>query len=139
MIIMESSSPTILDLAARVEGLTGPCRETDCLIFEMGHRLLTPARRGTIDGEPTGQYFGLNGDLLPECAPTYTASLDAAMTLVPEGLTRLVRDGSESDCTGDNRPYANIGRETGEAHAATMELAVVAASLRARATLESTQ
>lgn len=72
---------SLLDLAARVERLTGPCRETDCLIFESRHRLLTPERRGMIDGEPTGQYFNINGDLLPEVAPAYTASLDAAMTL----------------------------------------------------------
>lgn len=74
----------LLSLAARVEQLTGPCRETDCLIFEMGHRLLTPERRGTIDGEATGEYFDLNGDVLPERAPRYTESLDAAMTLCPE-------------------------------------------------------
>lgn len=69
-------------LAERVERLTGPCRETDCLIFESGHRLLTPERRGTIDGEPTGEYFDLDGNALPERAPRYTASLDAAMSLV---------------------------------------------------------
>lgn len=74
--------PTPLtEIAERVERLTEPCRETDCLIFELGHRLLTPARRGTIDGEPTGEYFDLNGDVLPERAPRYTESLDAAMTL----------------------------------------------------------
>jgi hypothetical protein len=46
---------------------------------------LTPERRGTIDGEPTGEYYDLSGNHLPERAPAYTASLDAAMTLVPEG------------------------------------------------------
>jgi hypothetical protein len=83
-------TPALTELAERVERLTGPCRETDCLIFEAGHRLLTPERRGTIDGEPTGEYFGINGDQLPERAPFYTASLDAAMTLTEPGAEIII-------------------------------------------------
>lgn len=128
-------SATLPSLAARVEQLTGPCRETDCLIFEASHRLLTPERRGTIDGEPTGEYFGLNGDMLPERAPRYTASLDAAMTLVPEGLPILIRDGYD-DAPGDKRPYAHVMNEIGEGYASTKALAIVVAALRARAALE---
>ena len=73
------------DLIARLEKATGPDRELDCLIFELHHKLLTPERRGTYYGEPTGQYFDLDGNPLPERAPFFTSSIDAAMTLVPDG------------------------------------------------------
>lgn len=71
------------DLAARCEAAAGPDRELDCLIFESRHLLLTSSHRGYIDGEPTGEYYGVDGNQLPERAPFYTASIDAAMTLMP--------------------------------------------------------
>lgn len=81
-------------LIERLEKATGPDRELDCLIFESKHKLLTAAHRGTIDGEPTGQYFGSNGDRLPEEALQYTGSMDAALTLyikVPERIPTNAR------------------------------------------------
>lgn len=67
-----------------IKKATGPDRELDCLIFEARHQLLTPARRGTYYGEPTGEYFDLDGNPLPERAPHYTGSLDAAASLIPK-------------------------------------------------------
>src|SRR5690348_12265025 len=61
--------------------------------------------------------------------PRYTSSLDAAMTLVPEGMQGQVQSG--------NRPGAWVGTEGGDAPdfnvAATPALALCAASLRSRA------
>lgn len=79
-----SDTPTndaLTALIGRLEKLAGPDRECDCLIFEMRHRLLTPKHRGMYYGAPTGQYFDASGNILPEVAPRYTESLDAAVTL----------------------------------------------------------
>jgi hypothetical protein len=68
-------------------------------------------------------------------APAFTASLDAAMTLVPEGKGFVVSSVGPSA----NRPYALVGDPTAEtdeskgASAATPALALCAAALRARA------
>lgn len=126
-----SDSPTLLSLADRCEKLTGPCRETDCLIFEAGHRLLTPERRSTIDGEPTGEYFDLDGNQLPERAPRYTESLDATMTLKPEGYSFALGDLNEV-----NFPWACVTDPNGADYtcledAATPALALLSALLRA--------
>lgn len=124
----------LIELADRVAGLSGPCRETDCAIF------CATAPSPFVSYYPDCVLASQGGFAarveINEIA-TYTASLDAAMTLVPEGLSRLVRDGSKHDGNGDNRPYANIGHETGESYAATMALALCAAALRARAQAQS--
>lgn len=66
-------------LADRVEALAGPDRETDVVIGRA---------RGLVypDGPSGGQW---GGSFSP--CPYYTASLDAAMTLVPEGCLAMVR------------------------------------------------
>lgn len=71
-------------------------------------------------------------------APAFTASLDAALTLVPEPLDWLIRSRCHSFRHGH---YAHImagdvnttGRTMGECWAITPALALCAASLRARA------
>lgn len=79
----------LAELAMRVEGLTGADREVDAEIAaalrigtEHAWALNYPAWVGRGDGrvylEEGGPSFA---------APTYTASIDSAMTLVPEGWT----------------------------------------------------
>jgi hypothetical protein len=118
-------SEDLLALAERVEQATGPCRNLDNSI-----RLAT------------------NGGCAFDEDPAYTASLDAAMTLVPEGWNWMAGN--------RNQPKARAYVNNGELHfegvtaqrnprlrwcevvAATPALALTAAALRARTAMEPT-
>ena len=65
------------ELIDSLEALSAPCREADALIA---------ATVGVKHGPDGGWTNNENGDYwtVDECAPRYTASIDAAMTLVPE-------------------------------------------------------
>lgn len=83
---------------------------------------------------------GKRGNSVQGCTPDhYTASLDAAMSLVPEGH---VWDAGTSRFT-DSPAFANVGRRDqdsdydSEAFAATPALALTAAALKARAGVKS--
>ncbi len=95
-------------LAERCEAATGPDRELDLLIMR----------------------YAMNIGGAAENADRYTASLDAAMTLLA----------SDDQALCDfvlNRPSAvNVGN-TKWVHGATPALALCAAALRARATMEA--
>lgn len=91
------SKQQLLELVEWVEGLSGPCRETDAEIaialFDGGAdhlddpRDVTRARKVLVShGATSGDFevVGFSGIGL-RSAPSFTASLDAAMTLVPEG------------------------------------------------------
>jgi hypothetical protein len=64
---------------------------------------------------------------------SFSASIDAALSLVPEGWNWTIRG---ADVLGASKPYALLGlpglAET-EAHGATPAIALVSAALRARA------
>lgn len=113
------TSRDLEELALKVERLSGPDRITDA----ESHRLVAGL---TIYDVLTPQ-----GDIRDD-VPRYTASLDAAMSLVPEGLpwevtTTGFKPGA-SVCTHGGRRLEDAG-----SYAATPALALVAASLRARA------
>lgn len=82
---------TLLELAAKVEGASGPDREIDAVI----HALIVLAEFGTpeVDIERCLTVVREPWDWEDEPHPIleYTASLDAAMSLVPEGWRWLVR------------------------------------------------
>jgi hypothetical protein len=112
----------------------------------LGHRLLTPERRGTIDGEPTGEYFDLDGNVLPERAPAYTGSYDAAILLKPPRHRILLDERPDSAMRADGwrcevykqgHPYKSDNSDKPTAWAATAPNAITAASLRARASMEA--
>lgn len=113
----------LLALALRCEQATGPDRELDAQIAPV------QGLRVVDEGHPIGRmcYDDIGSAQL---MPRYTASLDSAMTLVPEGWGFSVRrlcDGRSSatayaPCTGN-----------GLFHAATPALALTAAALRALA------
>lgn len=127
---------SILELAERCEKATGPDRELDCLIFEAQHLLLMPNHRGMIDGEPTGEYYSPDGNQLPERAPRYTASIDASLTLVPQGFASAV--GTMAFEGSASKPWGCYWEPNGKPHtfeAATPALALCAAALRALAAL----
>ncbi len=97
----------LIALAERVEGLTGPCRETD----------------GEIEWLLQLAPCDISGP--------FTASLDAALGLVPEGhywalLMHGEEDGFQATCTP---LHAGLDWR----RAATPALALTAAALRARA------
>lgn len=113
----------LLALAERCEQATGPDRELDARI----EAALAEADFDALanDGVHVRDWN----------APAYTASIDAAMSLVPEGREWRVRW-----CELPDGTWASIARigENGcglNTSAATPALALCAAALRARATL----
>ncbi len=111
---------TLLALADRVEALTGPSREVDLAIA-------TETRKP----QPSDKFFGKRQ---AKVAKPFTASLDAAMTMMPEGwlvvslsdlglaggcMCRLGNPGTSQDAMSD-------------CGVRTLTLALTAACLRAR-------
>lgn len=122
----------LLRLAERI-GDAGVDRESDALIW-----LHLP--------EQAGLRWKHNGDLFAHarqiegCAfiPTYTASLDAAMTLVPERWDHMEVYRPDHQTLGWTvylKPNANIGGGPWEAFAASFPLALTCAAIRAHAAL----
>lgn len=66
---------TLLELAERVEKLTGPCRETDAEIAKAVGAEHGPRSYVHLESRSYSEH--------PEIAKRYTKSIDAAMTLVP--------------------------------------------------------
>lgn len=100
-------------LSERVQRLEGPDREID---------------RAIAEAIGIGWYYSQGN---PEFR--YTASLDAAMSLVPEGCTWNLSVGrvaivQVTDCTGG----PTVAPPDFEAHAATPAIALCAAALKAR-------
>ena len=120
------SKQQLLELAERVEGLSGPCRDVDALIKEaFGHSWDYAAD------------WGPRGSDRPVAYP-YTASLDSAMTLVQEGRDWMVDnfDGPhDRRCSASvfNKPVALY--QDFEGFSTTPALALTAASLRAKAAM----
>ncbi len=134
----------LLALADRVEALTGPDREVDALIsatartgygIEFQWALKYPAWIGGEDGRV---HLEKNG---PSFAPpAYTASIDAAMTLVPNDVdicTNSYRTNSEHEYVSYitdkrwNEEEPDGVFEQGDGH--SLAAAITAAALRARA------
>lgn len=113
-------SGELMALAERVEALTGPDREVDALIAG------TEAATAIWHSEDE--------------TPLYTASLDAAMTLVPEGwyvhrLHQWVADNFTWSCDLAKKDM-RLARPVSVEDCATPALALCAAALRARAHTE---
>ncbi len=113
-------------LSARVEALEGPCRECDCLIentlglakFERDPRVIYgDAYYNRVEPKP------------------YTASLDAAMLLVPEGWSWGVTaetERKERKYSASVRRYWTSFDKDYFCFATTPALALCAAALKAR-------
>jgi hypothetical protein len=99
----------LLALAERVEALTGP----NFAVEQQVHA-------------------ALGGDTLVVSKP-FTASLDAAMSLVPEGCMAAIVRFSNGTGRANLHKGADVGGEGIDARAATPALALTAAALRARA------
>lgn len=139
---------SLIELAERVEKVSGPDRDVE----EDIARALgwSPVPNPTHAGGLVGRWYDSNGKMSGmEGPPLFTRSLDAAMTLVPEGCLATVRHlwgGSERCGYAIVHTYCDDAEECdGKLHlddyvslAATPALALCAAALRARAQQEQT-
>lgn len=137
----------LYELADRVEALDGPCREIDAEIYGkvvLGAKLQWEHGGRTLTAYVDDNDFALGFTTFLnhireftslEHVPKFTASVDVALTLMPEvseieittiyGNTRVVVDlAAEEPC------YSSI---EGRIERGDMALAITAASLRARA------
>jgi hypothetical protein len=107
---------TLVGLAVRCEQATGPDRELD--------RAVWYALQDILSGDPAH-------------GPTYTASLDAAMALLPPNW-KLRQMQFSAPCADDRKWHLNLhggreGEDTFVGRGASIALALTAACLRARA------
>ena len=127
-------------LALRCEQATGPDRELDAAIWllcvpgatRMQWSYVHIATERTCEIDETRD---ASGKLI--IVPTYSASLDAALTLVPDGHASAV--GTMAFKDSDKLPWATYWTPQGwpySTEAATPALALCAAALRARAQME---
>ena len=116
-------------LVERIEGATGPDRELDCRVW-------------CAVGGNSVDHFEVACAVVPDLnqwmAPRYTASLDAAMTLVPSEfymgrLHQWVADNFRWACDLARKDMTG-GKRISAEDCATPALAIAAASLRARIT-----
>lgn len=123
-----TEAASLIELAERVEAATGRDRELDALIhIEAG------LAEGNTVAFKTGWCAGSETNPRPVEAPAYTASIDAAMSLVPEGWMWV---GGSSPTHNAGMAVTRDGTQDGfDARAATPALALCAAALRARASL----
>lgn len=125
----------LLDLAARVEAMDGPSREVDVLIgiaTDWKHRH-APCSMSELANLMSAEEMARDAEshqsILKEL-PRYTASLDAAMQLVPPEY------GFQVDGYGDHW-WASLSEDEGfNANCRTPALTLTAAALRARAMME---
>jgi hypothetical protein len=125
---------TMKELAERCEAATGPDRELDIAILThpaFGYRDVF--EDGRLFDRGNDGYWSLEGDEKNGPLPSPTASLDAAMTLVPEGWEWAVGMVEGKRIAGCRQP--GPGAPCPEIEAATPALALCAAALRARAAL----
>ena len=124
-------------LVERIEAATGPDRELDVEIaLSLG--IVTEREGNTFYGHRDYGTMVLEHDYYdyaggPPELPHYTTSIDAAMTLVPEGWMRIFGDDPDS-----GKAVAGLYKGSeGDAKsiAETIPLALCAAALRARAPL----
>lgn len=137
------------ELAERIEALEGACRDMDAVIFKAVGAPLPKAAFG-MDIELQPDPNSASGFVMPvgelqvryEC-PHYTASLDAAITLVPSQPYPEIRPGqwwwvveAREGCCDAHVVYENhdAGVPEFSGKAATPALAFCAAALRARST-----
>jgi hypothetical protein len=117
-------SDDLLKLAERCEGASGP---DDTIDMDIAYWCYKNGAVAGINYDPA--LYMMRRDWSP------TASLDAALTLVPEGWTYSANQGPSGK--PHNWTLSTIGEEdthytTVTARAATAALAIVAAALRAR-------
>ena len=132
---MSKSEAELIELAGRCERATGPDRELDAEIakavgYEVEWATIGPDHRR----EELVQVRTYPGELSPTSRNLrrYTASIDAAMTLVPEGY--FWTGGTHPEFGAAMVVTNDPDSELNASKAATPALALAAAALKARAT-----
>jgi hypothetical protein len=132
---------TLLELADRCEKATGPDRELDCEIVVAvgGGEIVWKQANYTMEAYPAHRVPSANhlGGFANEPVPAFSASLDAAMQLVPEGYVWGAGSWGNPDTEG---PWAwcatkqdSKDNDLDYGKATTPALALCAAALRAQA------
>lgn len=120
---------SLSELADAVEGLSEPSREMDARIVTTLCPGATVSEYVKGEGDDIVFHAEALGIRNKDCCPWFTHSLDAALTLVPEG-----QEWAYLDKRAIIRLPGSMAHEFGEA--ATPALALCAAALRARASGE---
>jgi len=124
---------TLLALAERCEQAAGPDRELDAEIAValFGGEIIWKTANWTMDSYPARRVQNSDyiGGYQNAAIFTYTESLDAAVTLVPEGWTWGKFFGGSAECVSISGPSILFERGLSDKPA----LAICAAALRARA------
>jgi len=138
------SGEALLALAARAEAATGADRELDVAIGLLGRFYVAEPR--WPGAEPMIGYVDDDGARVEpgngaqdSLVPRYTASLDAALSLVPEGWGFGVRTTDDRQHTARASCWTEGNRGEYCYAAATPALALCCAALRARARAASEQ
>lgn len=129
---MPEERETMEEVAVRVEALSGPDRELDCLIRELLDPQYKLERRVMYYGEPTGEHITDDGRFSE--SPKFTASLDAATSLFPGDA--MYRSGHSALAPDPSMFFCDLVLANGRflhALARTEAAARVSAALRARA------
>jgi hypothetical protein len=142
---------SLLDLAERVEALAGPDRDIDTeILWHINRGAFLRGYWNAASGMPRpleqmpSKHGGLGWIGAQCCAPTYTGSIDSAMTLVPELCLAMVKQLWDGDTKAGYAVVHSYYRDAEEcdgkrnlddftAIGETPALALTAASLRARA------
>lgn len=135
---MRADRDTLLRLAERCEAATGSDRRLDAEIAcAIRHRDLRPAEPGNHAKFQTPGYPPRAGDIWTPSgflmAPIYTASLDEALTLVPEGHAISLHIDADGSVFAGVALDNGVGCEGASPCGATPALSICAAALRARA------
>ena len=133
----EPNTATLMELAERVEKLTMPCFNVDMEIFKAIYPAEYEARLAALRSGPMGSRLGpadYDGYIQ---RPDYTASIDAAMKLVPAGATWSAGDWTNTGQTPQATCYPpwSVPRPwdyDGIVNAASPAISLTAAALRAR-------
>ena len=148
----------LLSLARRCEEATAADRELDCLIALAVHDVRRTGEKIERDDKPLGNIIGSVRDerglvIRNVIYEPFTASIDAALTLVPENCAIRIDNGPcHWICLGKQKPMGRVDVRYPKpdydgqgdswlevsAIAATPALALCAASLKARASTEAT-
>lgn len=131
---------SLTSLIERIEAATEGSRELDAeiaLAMNLPREAFGPVydQRGMIDGPEYHVEKGTwSGNGMTWRAPDFSTSIDAALTLLPEGHSYTL-----GDCNEDNVPWACVTRCAGTwpdfaATGADVVLALLSAILRARQT-----
>lgn len=120
----------IVELVARLEKATGPDRELDHQVLIACGWMVDSDERGEIH-----HYIDPKGALwAPSYLPEPTQSIDAALSLVPEGYQKTLWLGADNSAHVELKtPAHKLGPVAGHEHSIAIALCI--AALRARSNL----